>query len=96
MNKITVKIGGMHCPECEAHVNNLFRKNCPRVIQVKSSHLKKQSVIFTDASLDEEAVRKVLDGSGYRVEDVSFENGLKDSLSYKIALKFHKEPKRGS
>lgn len=96
MNKITVKIDGMHCPECEARVNDLFRKNCPHVVRVKSSNPKKQTVILSDVLLDEETVKKALDGSGYRVEGVKFENNLKASLAYKIALRFHKEPVRSN
>lgn len=90
MNKITVSIDGMHCPECESHVNELFRKNCDRVIKVKSSHVKKNSVILSDKDLPDQEIKKALDGSGYKVLGIQHENNLKDTLSYKIALKFYK------
>ena len=91
MNQAIVKIDGMHCPECEAHVNDLFRKNLNHVIQVKSTHIKKQTLIHSDIVLSDEDIKKALDGSGYKVEGIEHKNDLKDSFSYKMALKFHHE-----
>lgn len=94
MNKITIKIDGMHCSECEAHVNSLFRRNLDRVIKVKSFHLRNQTVIFTDAELNDYKINLALNGSGYRVLGIQTESNLKDSLSYKLALKFYHSDKR--
>lgn len=91
MNQVIIKIDGMHCPECEAHVNDLFRKNLKHVIQVKSSHRKKQTLIASDVFLKDEDIHKALDGSGYLVLGIEHKDNRKDSFSYKLALKFHHE-----
>ncbi|MDD6240071.1 MAG: heavy-metal-associated domain-containing protein [Eubacteriales bacterium] len=91
MNQVIIKIDGMHCPECEVHVNDLFRKNLKHVIQVKSSHIRKQTLINSDIVLKDEDINKALDGSGYRVLGVEHKDNQKDSFSYKLALKFHHE-----
>lgn len=89
MNRITVKIDGMHCPECEAHVNDLFRKNLDRTIKVSSSTRKKEAVILTDKDMNDEEITKALDGSGYKVLGINHKNGLKDTFGFKMALKFY-------
>lgn len=91
MNQVILRIDGMHCSECEDHVNDLFRKNLKHLIQVKSSHLKKQSILSSDIVLKEEDIKKALEGSGYRILGIEYHNGKKDTLSYRIALRFHHE-----
>ena len=40
MTKTTLKIDGMMCGMCEAHVNDAIRKAVPDATKVKSSHTK--------------------------------------------------------
>ena len=69
MEQVKVKIDGMHCEMCEAHVNDLFRKNL-KLKKVSSSHRKGETLIIGEGPYDEETVEKALEGSGYKVEGV--------------------------
>lgn len=51
MWKITLKVDGMQCGMCEAHVNDAVRKAFP-VKKVTSSHARGETVILTDQALD--------------------------------------------
>ena len=69
MIEITVKIDGMMCGMCEAHVNDTIRKNF-EVKKVTSSHSKKQSVIIAENDIDEQILREVIANDGYQVTAV--------------------------
>ena len=69
MKKITVKIDGMMCGMCGAHVNDAVRGKFP-VKKVTSSHAKGETVILTEADIDEAALRAAIDATGYRVLSV--------------------------
>ena len=45
--KITIKIDGMMCGMCEAHINDDIRREFP-VKKVTSSHSKGETAILTD------------------------------------------------
>ena len=47
MYKTTIKIDGMACSMCEAHVNEAIRKSCT-VKKVTSSHKKGQSEVLSE------------------------------------------------
>ena len=66
MLKITVGVDGMMCGMCENHINDTIRKAFP-VKKVTSSHSKGQTVILTEQDIDEAAVRKAIDATGYTV-----------------------------
>lgn len=72
MVKTTVKIEGMMCGMCEAHMNDAFRKNF-KVKKVTSSHSKNETEIVSAEPLDAEAVKKVVDETGYKFISVSSE-----------------------
>ena len=69
MEQVKVKIDGMHCEMCEAHVNNLFRKSL-KLKKVSSSHRKGETLIIGEGPYEKEAVEKALEGSGYKIEGV--------------------------
>ena len=50
MIKITIQIEGMQCGMCEAHINDVMRREFP-VKKVSSSHAKGQTVIITEDEL---------------------------------------------
>ena len=79
MIKTTVSVSGMACNMCEAHVNNAVRKVFPNV-KVTSSHKKGETVILSDSSLDHEAVKKAIDGTGYEVKGIAEEPYEKKGL----------------
>lgn len=75
MTQITIKIDGMMCGMCESHVNDAVRRAFP-VKKVTSSHAKGRTVILTEQPIDADALRSVIDGTGYTVlsvEQASYE-----------------------
>lgn len=79
MIKTTLKIDGMMCTMCEAHINEAVR-NAFSVKKVTSSHTKNQSIIISESSLDEQKLRKAIDKTGYRVLSVQSEPYEKKGL----------------
>ncbi len=69
MIQTTLKISGMACSMCEAHVNDTIRAAFP-VKKVSSSHTKGETVILSREPLDEDALRAAIDATGYTVGDV--------------------------
>ena len=51
MNKITLKIDGMMCGMCEAHINDTIRKVYPKAKKVASSHSKGETTFLLVTSL---------------------------------------------
>lgn len=70
MYETVVKVDGMMCGMCEAHINQAVRDALP-VKKVTSSHKKGQTVITSEQPLDEDLVRSTIDATGYRVLDVA-------------------------
>ena len=70
--KYTLKINGMMCGMCEAHINDVVRKNFT-VKKVSSSHLKKQTIILTTQEIEEELIKDKINQTGYTVEDIKKE-----------------------
>ncbi len=70
MIETTVKIDGMMCGMCESHINDVIRANF-QVKKVSSSHSKGQTVIESEAPLDEATLRKVIADTGYTFVSVS-------------------------
>lgn len=70
--KYTLKINGMACGMCEAHINDVVRKNFT-VKKVSSSHLKKQTIILTTQEIEEELIKDKINQTGYTVEDIKKE-----------------------
>ena len=54
MIQTTVKVSGMACSMCEAHINDTIRTAFP-VEKVSSSHSKGETVILSQETLDENA-----------------------------------------
>ena len=69
MIQTTVKVSGMACSMCEAHVNDTIRRAFP-VEKVSSSHAKGETVILSKAPLDENALRAAIDATGYTAGEI--------------------------
>lgn len=69
MYEIILKVDGMKCGMCEAHVNNAVRDNF-NVKKVKSSHSKGQTVILTEEDMDEKKLSNIVSATGYIVTEV--------------------------
>ena len=79
MIKTTLKIDGMMCGMCESHVNDAVRKAFP-VKKVTSSRSKKETVVITEAELDQEALRAAISATGYDVGEIWKESWQKKGL----------------
>ena len=65
MEKITVKIDGMMCGMCEAHICDTVRRAFPGAKKVKASRAKGEATFLTDEPIDKEKIEKAITGSGY-------------------------------
>lgn len=66
MQEITLKIDGMMCGMCEAHVCDAIRKS-GTVKKVTASHSKGVAVIIADDDFDLETAASAIGKEGYRV-----------------------------
>ncbi len=73
MFKFTLRIDGMMCVKCEAHMNEAIRNNFP-VEEVISSHEKKETVILTTEDIPEERLRQIVTEAGYEYLGMSKES----------------------
>ena len=80
MTKTTLKIDGMRCGMCEAHMNDAIRKAFD-VKKVSSSHSKKETEIISEAPLDEEKIKSAVAATGYTLLGVSSEPYEKKGFS---------------
>ncbi len=69
MWKYTVRVDGMMCGMCEAHVNDAIRKNFA-VKKVSSSHSKGETVVVSEGEMNEEALREAIEATGYDVKGI--------------------------
>ncbi len=72
MVKTVLKIDGMMCGMCEAHMNDLIRKNF-KVKKVTSSAKDGETVIISDAELDIPWAKKQIKDIGYEMVDYTSE-----------------------
>ncbi len=71
MYQITMKIEGMACSMCEAHINDAIRKAVPQAKKVKSSHKSGESSFVVETRPDMAELEKVIEATGYQVRSVS-------------------------
>lgn len=79
MIKITVSIEGMVCDMCAAHINDAIRKAFP-VKKVTSSYRKNQTIILTENNITEQALKQVIDATGYQFIEMNSEPYNEKSL----------------
>ena len=79
MVKTVLKIDGMMCGMCEAHMNDLIRKNF-KVKKVTSSAKDGETVIISDAELDIPWAKKQIKDIGYEMVYYTSEPYEKKSL----------------
>lgn len=70
MYQYVLKIEGMACGMCEAHLNDTIRRAAP-VKKVSSSHKKGESVILAQTPLDLDAVKAAIAATGYTVRQAT-------------------------
>ena len=67
-----LEIHGMRCGMCESHINNVIRQNFS-VKKVKSSHLRKETIIYSKDELDIEKIKSVIASTGYDLVNITKE-----------------------
>ena len=80
MVKTTIKIEGMMCNMCEAHIREAIRSAVPEAKKVKASRTKKEASFLTENGVDEEAVKAAVNATGYDCISVSSEKYEKKGL----------------
>ena len=65
MIKTTMKIDGMMCDMCEAHVCDAIRKAVPSARKVAASRSKKEASFLTEEAVDAERLKAAVDATGY-------------------------------
>ena len=79
MKRYVVKIDGMMCGMCEAHVSDVIRKNF-NVKKVKASHMKKEAEIVAENEIDREQLAAAIASQGYKVKEITEEEYVKRGL----------------
>ena len=78
MIQTTVRVSGMACSMCEAHVNDAVR-SALNVKKVTSSHGKGETVILSDEPLDADKLREAINATGYQVGGLTKRRGYSPS-----------------
>ena len=85
MIQTTVKINGMMCGMCEAHMNDLVRKNF-KVKKVTSSVKDGETVVISEENLDIPFLKKEIKEV---ITDTGYEYVSSDAVPYKKKSLFH-------
>lgn len=73
MLKTTLKIDGMMCSMCQAHINDVIRKTVPGAKKVTSSHTKGEASFLTEEAVDEARLKEAVAATGYECLAVTTE-----------------------
>ena len=65
MIKTTLKIDGMMCGMCEAHVCDTVRKAVPSAKKVNASRSKREASFLTEEAVDAEMLKAAIAATGY-------------------------------
>ena len=80
MYKVTVKIDGMACGMCEAHICDTIRRAMPDAKKVKASAKRGEAVFASEEKPDAEALAKAISDTGYTYVSSSCETYEKRGL----------------
>ncbi len=80
MQKYTVKIDGMMCGMCEAHISDTIRKAVPDAKKVSASRKSGEATFLTDTSVDTENLFEKIKETGYTPLSVESEEYKKKGL----------------
>lgn len=72
MYKYEIEIIGMMCSMCEAHVNDVIRKNL-NVKKIKSNYKKKLTTFISEELVEEAQIKKLISSTGYEVRNIKYE-----------------------
>lgn len=86
MKRVILKVDGMMCGMCEAHVNDAVRKAAD-VKKVESSHTKCTTEVVCDDAVDPQVLKDAIEREGYNVSDISEEQVKESGLFSKLFKK---------
>ena len=81
MIKTVLKIDGMMCGMCEAHMNEVIRKNF-KVKKVTSSAKSGETVVISEEELDIPLIKEKIREIGYELQSAESEPYVKKGLFY--------------
>jgi len=65
MIRTTLKIDGMVCSMCEAHICDAIRKAVPSAKKVSASRSKREATFLTEDAVDAEQLKAAINATGY-------------------------------
>ncbi len=65
MIKYTVKIDGMMCGMCEAHINDTIRKAFPEAKKISASRKNGEAVFLTEDEINPDTLKSAIEETGY-------------------------------
>ena len=80
MYRVTMKIERMMCGMCEAHINDVIRRNIKDAKKVSSSHKKGEASFICENIPDLEILKEKIKETGYEARDISCESYEKRGL----------------
>ncbi len=80
MNKIVLRIDGMACGMCEAHMNDTVRKALPEAEKVRSSYKKGETEFLYEGDFDQEKLIHAIKETGYECNEIIVETYQKKGL----------------
>ncbi len=80
MLKNTVKIDGMMCGMCEAHICDTIRRAFPGAKKVSASRKNGEATFLFENAIDEELLKKSINDTGYAFVSFSSEEYKKRGL----------------
>ena len=80
MNKYTMKIDGMVCTMCEAHIKDVIRKVIPSAKKVAASHTKGKASFLSEEAVDERRLQEAIAATGYDCTSIRSEAYQKKGL----------------
>ena len=80
MNKITIKIDGMMCGMCEAHICDAIRNAFPDAKKVKASKSRGEASFLTDREPAADELKKAITDTGYTFVSSSSEPYKKSGI----------------
>jgi copper chaperone CopZ len=73
MTKVNVRVDGMMCGMCEAHMCDAIRKAVPEASKVSASRKTGYVSFVTEGTVDEETLQKAVTDTGYTFGGVTTE-----------------------
>ena len=80
MNKVTLKIDGMMCGMCEAHICDTIRRVFPDAKKVRASRKNGEATFLSRGGINTETLKSAVEETGYTLVSVCAEPYKKRGL----------------